>query len=243
MIKGLYTSASSMLHRFGKQEVAANNLANINTTGYKRDGFFQRALVEAGQSLSGSYHPEWRSKDPVEVIVDFSQGPLKQTDGALDVAIQGDGFFTIQTPDGERYTRNGSFKLDRDGVLTTQTGYPVLGEGGTIMLQGADVKINEKGALLVDGLLVDALDIRDFERPYRMMKVAGEFFLPKDGDQGQPSENMAVYQGFLEESNVNSTMEMTDMLIVYRNYESDQRAVQMQDETLRKAVNELGAVR
>jgi len=232
-----------MLQRLSKQEVAANNLANINTTGYKRDGFFQRALVEAGQSLSGSYHPEWRNTDPTEVVVDFSQGPLKQTEGALDVAIQGDGFFTIQTPDGERYTRNGNFTLDPDGLLTTQTGYPVLGEGGTIMLQGGDVKINEKGEVMVDGMLVDALDIRDFERPYQMTKVAGEFFLPKDGDQGEASENMAVFQGFLEESNVQSIQEMTEMLIVYRNYESDQRAVQMQDETLRKAVNELGAVR
>ena len=243
MIKGLYTSASSMLQRLSKQEVAANNLANINTTGYKRDGFFQRALVEAGQTLSGSYHPGWRNTDPMEVVVDFSQGPLKQTEGALDVAIQGDGFFTIQTPDGERYTRNGNFTLDPDGLLTTQTGYPVLGEGGTIMLQGGDVKINEKGEVMVDGALMDTLDIRDFERPYRMTKVAGEFFLPENGDQGQPSENMAVFQGFLEESNVKSIREMTEMLIVYRNYESDQRAIQMQDDTLKKAVNELGAVR
>jgi len=226
-----------------KQEVAANNLANLNTVGYKRDGMFLRTLVEAKQSLSG-YYPEWRNTDPLQVIIDFSQGPLKQTGGTLDVAIQGDGFFTILTPEGERYTRNGSFTLSPEGVLTTLSGYPVLGEGGTMVLRGGEVKINEKGEVIVDGESVDTLEIQDFEQPYRMMKVAGDFFLPKEkGDQRSPAETMIVRQGFLEESNVKPIQEMVDMLVVYRNYESDQRALQVQDETLRKAVNEVGAVR
>ena len=142
MLKGLYLSKAGMLPQKQQLEVAANNLANINTIGYKKEDIFFRHLVNAVNA-----------SDPAqgEQKIDFSEGALRHTGNPLDAAIVGDGFFVVQTDQGEAYTRNGSFSLDGEGRLVTQSGDPVLSDSGELQIQGKSVKINEKGELLVDG--------------------------------------------------------------------------------------------
>ena len=155
MIKGIYASGTGMMPRMLKLEVIANNLANISTAGFKRDNIFVQimkntavAQTKGGGDLSGLNVKEY---------TDFSEGSLSPTSNKLDLALQGSGFFVAQTPNGPRYTRNGSFSLSTDGTIVTSQGYPVLGAGGPIQLpdmqklsQG-DISIDETGEVTVDG--------------------------------------------------------------------------------------------
>jgi len=243
MIKGLYTAAVGMLPRITRQEVSANNLANINTPGYKRDRVFLKALLKVEEGLSKALSGLQR-RETEALYTDFSQGVLQQTHRTLDLAIEGDGFFVISTPRGERYTRNGSFSLGPGGLLVTSDGHPVLGEGGPVVLTGSQILINQRGEVIVDGEHVDRLLIMDFQHPYRLVKVGSGLFAPEDEmDAGEPAKEAKVRQGYLEGSNVRAIEEMVEMLLSYRRYEADHKAIQIQDETLGKAVNELGTVR
>ena len=238
MIKGIYISAASMSPRMFRQEVAANNLANINTVGFKRDRIFLTTLVQADQALS-----QQETGIAGQIITDYEEGPLNRTGNPLDLALMGDGFFTVDTPQGVRYTRNGHFALNIDGQLVTSEGFSVLGEDGPVVIQGENVLIGEDGEITVDGKVVDRLLITDFEKPYHLKKLGDSLFVPRsDGEAEGIAENVVMRQGFLEGSNVRAVEEMVRMITLYRNYESDQKAIQYQNEVLGKAVNEVGRV-
>jgi flagellar basal-body rod protein FlgF len=242
MIKGIYTSGSGMIPRVLKQEIFANNMANASTVGYKKDGVFLQELKQAQSGIITDL--DWEIPMVDDVYIDFSQGQLSKTERPLDVAIQGDGFFVVQTPDGTRYTRSGEFTLTPDGKLVDRNGNDVLSDSGPISIAGDEVTISQEGMISVDGSEVARLRVVDFPKPYNLDKTDSGYFLPADETvQSREAEEFEVQQGYVEESNVNIVEQMVDMLVSFRAYEAGQKAIHAQDETLDKAVNDLGRVR
>ncbi len=245
MIKGIYISAVGMMPNKLEIDVIANNLANISTTGFKKDNIFVRILKSAvldinqngGNELSGLYITEYTS---------FEQGNLKQTGNPLDLAINGDGFFVVQAPDGLRYTRNGNFILTDDGKIVNSNGYALVGLGGEIKLpditdlKSLDIRITRKGEIYLNDKFIDKIKIVWFDDLSKLRKHSATSFVAGDGvNVIELSDGYEIYQGFLEESNVNAVEEMVRMIEASRIYESNYKSVQHQDDTLSKA-NELG---
>ncbi len=245
MIKGIYTSAVGMMPNKLKIDVIANNLANIDTTGFKKDNIFVRILKNSvldlnqngGNELSGLYITEYTS---------FEQGNLKQTGNPFDIAINGNGFFVVQTPDGLRYTRNGNFTLSEDGRIIDSNGYSLVGSGGEIKipdarsLKNVDVRITQNGEVYVNDKFVDRIKVVWFRDLTKLRKDTATSFIAGEGaEEIELTNGYEIYQGFLEDSNVNAIEEMVRMIEASRIYESSYKAVQHQDETLTKA-NELG---
>jgi flagellar basal-body rod protein FlgG len=244
MIKGIYTAASGMAPRILKQEAIANNLANVNTPGYKRESVFLQQLT-AAQARARKTEFEWQIPMVDQIYTDYSRGSLEHTGNPLNVAIDGDGFFVVQTPEGEAYTRSGSFHVDSEGRLVTADNLPVLCDAGEIVVsdENRDVKIAIDGNITIGDQELGRLRVADFEKPYKLEKIAGGLF--KETEESVPLDIEFTYvrQGYLEKANVDVIREMVDMIDSYRNYESDQRAIQLIDETLARTVNEVGKVK
>lgn len=236
-----------MLALMNKQDVIANNLANVNTTGFKKDYIsvtsFGQALVYAQERQSGANSAKspigWLSSGVGIAGTGFinSSGTLKATGGTFDLAVTGDGFFAIQTPAGERYTRNGSFTKDGFDRLVDQDGNLVLGEKGVVTVKGNEIKIDEAGRVYADGTYADTLKIRSFSNG-ELEKNGSNTFIASSG--GQKPADFAIRQGYLEGSNVDATAEMVEMVATIRSFETNQRVLKAQDEMLGKAVNEVG---
>lgn len=241
MIRGLYTSAAGMVVQWQAYNITANNLANVNTTGFKKDvptfAAFPELLLYrlndgpatagGGCSLSPFVGPLGTGVRVDEVVTSWGQGMMRETGRPLDFALEGEGFFVVETPQGRRYTRNGAFRADPAGWLVTSAGYRVLGRDG--------LPLSATAANLADQLMV--------------VIFPSNAVLRKEGDSlfssetpGQPLPGARVCQGVLEESNVNVVSAMVDMLAGLRAYEANQKALQVQDQTLDKVVNEVGRV-
>ena len=263
MIEGIYISASGMLPMATRHEVVANNLANIEVPGFKRDSMFLREVREARTRLSGDY-PDWRINRFEGAWTDFKQGQLRKTGHMYDLAINGKGFFAVQTPEGVQYTRNGTFARNRDGILVNMLGYSVLDENGEeILVPGtfqspiidASGVIKGRDEILgVDSVLgrvqvVDFPELYDSalkaQSPFQpvLAKSKEGYFVPQPGSVQVPSDSFELSQGFVEEANVDAVLEMVKMIDVFRSYETDQKAIQVQDSTLDRAVNDIGVVR
>ncbi len=242
MIKGLWSSMSGMVPRMFNHEVAANNLANITTTGFKAERAFVRSFIDAEMMAEKDPDKYHRISDLEDVKVDFSQGLMEETRNPLDLAILGDGFFSILTPNGEMYTRNGNFKIDKNYQLVNSEGMIVLDyRNRPIKLYEGDIFIKENGEITIDGNPITRIKITDFPKPYELKKTANNLFLPEVPNvQGFPSRNYQIKHGFLERSNVTPVQEMLNMIIYFRNYEADSRILMAQDDTLRRAVNDVG---
>ncbi|MCD6162448.1 MAG: flagellar basal-body rod protein FlgF [candidate division Zixibacteria bacterium] len=242
MIKGIYTSSSGMLPRVLKQEVFANNMANAKTVGFKKDSVFLHELNKAEDGLVTDL--DWEIPMVDDVYIDYSQGSLEKTERSLDTAINGDGFFVVQTPAGERYTRCGVFSLTPEGTLVDGNNNPVLSEAGPINISGDEISISSDGFVSSDGESIAKMKVVDFAKPYNLNKT-DYGYLTAGADNVKPvkADNYEVLQGYVESSNVNIIDQMVDMMISFRAYETGQKAIQTQDETLNKAVNELGRVR
>ncbi len=173
------------------------------------------------------------------VVSLFEQGELRRTGNAYDLALSGKGFFTLDTPYGVRYTRNGQFKVDAENRLVTVEGFGVVGLEGPIQLSSKRVLINEYGEVIENGLAVDKLKIVNPSNVERMKKVGGSLFR-FDGDMQEMSFEGVVSQGFLENSNVDNLKEMIQIMETYRAYESAQRVVKSYDDIIGKAVSEIG---
>lgn len=242
MIKGLYLAKAGMFGRTKKLDVIANNLANINTSGFKKDKLFYNRLVDAQNAIQNSGNSAGLRN--AEMVTDYTAGELQQTGNPLDVAIVGDGFFEIQTPSGTAYTRNGNFSLDSQNRLITRDGSPVLGNGGEIQVAGNQVKISQDGSILVDGQSVDKIKIVSFEKPDMLTKMGSNLFAD-EGEAGLSEvepDKVRIRQGFLEGSNVNGIEEMIQMIELYRKIELGQKTLKAQDETLEKLINDAGRV-
>lgn len=254
MIRGLYTAATGMNAQSKKMDVISNDLANVNTTGYKKDDVVISSFGEVLVSKIGG-GPSTGPDGPIgsmslgvrvdEVYTQFAQGSLVKTSGIADIAIQGDGFFVVDTPAGEAYTRDGKFSITSEGMLVTQEGYAVMGENGPIELgevflqQGGKLQFDENGQVLLEGEVIDTLDIAVFEDTRSLRKIDNNL-LQSDAER-VPFEGKLL-EGFLEASNVNPVTAMVEMITVSRAYEANQKMIQVHDNLLGKAVNEIARV-
>jgi flagellar basal-body rod protein FlgG len=177
------------------------------------------------------------------VNTDFSAGPTQKTGNPLDFAISGEGFFSVQTPEGVRYTRDGRFSINEDGELVTLSGYPVLGEGGPIQVDGPSLAMDETGTITIDGNPVDRFKIVTFQNPMALKKIGDRLFAPMEAVGGaKPAEAVQLHQGVVEQSNVTTIRMMTEMIEVLRSYESYQKAIRSIDEATAKSINDVGRV-
>lgn len=226
-----------------KLAVLANNISNINTVGFKTDQAFRLSDLNGNperNSISGKQQILFPIL-PFGTKTDFSSGPVKQTSNALDLALGGNGFFCIETPEGVQYTRKGNFTLNEKGLLVTQQGLPVLGERGEIEINGTDFVVDGQGNVAVDGNTVDTIKIVDFPQPYALKKSGNSLFALTDPDIAEnKAERVEVRQGFLEFSNVDAIKMMTEMIEVLRGYEAYQKIIQSIDDTNSKAINDVG---
>ena len=175
-------------------------------------------------------------------MVDFSVGPVRQTQNPLDLAIMGDGFFVVQSPNGLQYTRKGSFSINDQGQLSTADGWPVMGQGGPITIDGSRLVINDQGQIFVDDNQVGTLQIEDFAKPYDLQKVGDTLFVPaNDRGRSVPAEDYRIAQGSVELSNVEAIRTMTEIIETLRVFESYQRVMRAADDATAKTVNEVGA--
>jgi flagellar basal-body rod protein FlgG len=246
----IYTAASGALAQERRLMVLANNISNINTAGFKKDiGVFKvlDADKDADVNPIESAHSSTPPQEPLylhfKTSTDFSQGHLKKTDNPFDLAQEGKGFFCVQTPEGFRYTRNGHFTLDSQGLLATQDGYTVIGDGGEISIDGHSFSVDMQGNISVDGAQVDKLRIVEFADPLVLEKVGDTLFAARDTHSIEENpEGVQVRQGYLELSNVDPVRMMTEMIEVLRGYESYQKAIRALDDASAKSINEVGQV-
>jgi len=205
---------------------------------------FEMSLTAAEMKQAGDRVADWQLPQQLGIAVDFSPGQLARTDDPLDVAIDGDGYFVIQTDNGERFTRNGNFSVSPDGILVTSDGHPMQGLAGSVFLPDGAITIGHDGNIEVDGLNVGRLRIARFADPTVLVRASSSLFMIGDPiAQPEDDPDSIIRQGFLELSNVNTIEELINMISMMRIYESDQRAVAIQDETLGRAINDLGRVR
>ena len=245
MIRGLYTAASGMVTAMRRLSVVTNDLANAQTTGYKQERTatttFAQQLVfeEAARANSGERGPLGLSNVAEEPELDLSQGSLEASGRTLDLALEGTGLFVVQTPNGTRYTRDGSFTRDAQGNLVTNDGAAVMGEGGPIQLPDGELSISPDGTIAVDGAPFARLRLVEFGLDQPLRRIGKNLLEPKDG--GEPALAVAtnVRQGFLEASNVDLTGAQTSMLELQRAYEANQRMIQYQDDMMARAVNDI----
>jgi flagellar basal-body rod protein FlgG len=245
----IYPVLSGALAQEKRLEVITNNLANINTAGFKKDHpLFEAIGLPSGPSAgpSGSIAPGPTFESLHRVFTDLSSGPIRVTGEPLDIAIEGDGFFSVQTPAGVRYTRGGNFTIDAQGQITTHDGFPLLGTGGPITLPPGSVQIDAEGRLSVKGtevgaqpIEIDTLALYRFSDPSRLRKVGQTLFEAEEGG-AIPFLEGRMHQGALEGANVHPVEEMVAMMTVMRLYESAQKAIQTADEIAAKAANEVG---
>lgn len=257
MIRGMESAAKAMSTQMAREEVIARNLANLSTAGYKQESTavsgFVAALDRAQRgdqdtrlavsSRSASIGGLGLTEGIDRVSVDFSQGRMEETGRGLDVALQGDGFLRVRTPDGDFYTRGGALHVDATGLLTTADGYMVLDPVGEIVLPEGPVSVGPDGMISVGGQQVTNLDVVEFE-PGTVMTKVGELLYAPDDPSVSPMTAAAttVRGGYLEASNVDDVSTMTEMAQMVRVYQANQRMLAAQDELLGKAVNELGRV-
>lgn len=252
MIRGLFTSASGMLAESMRNDVTANNLANINTTGYKKDVTVFKSFPEVLiQRINDQKKTDPQPQVIIgslgtgaivdEIITSHEQGQFRETTSNFDLAIEGEGYFTVQNQRGIFYTRNGAFTIDSQGFLVNSQGDYVLGQAGPIQIGNVgDVRVDEAGNILVDG----------GDEPVATLRIAAiinKTALTKVGDSlftgGQVGGTVGqVKQKFLEISNVNPVHEMVNMITIARAYEANQKVITALDQSLAQAM-EVGTVK
>lgn len=239
----MYIALSRQMTLRREMDIIANNIANSDTTGFKVETAMVRTDVsDRAKMVDGPKSLKFVLDDGV--VRDFSQGALRQTGGTFDLAIEGQGFFRIQTAAGERYTRDGRFTLSPDGRLTTQAGDPVLGEAGEIVVNPEEgpVSISADGVVSQNGEQLGRIGVFTFEDLGSLSKRGDNLLSNTSNQQPQLATAARVRQGMLEGSNVNSIAQITRMIEVSRAYESMARTIEGSSELSRRSVERLGRV-
>lgn len=255
MIRGLYTASAGMQAEQIRQDVIANNLANLNTSGFRRDMTIlesrgKRGIHRTGNPTSADPLALTRSKGIGDmgsgvlvnrIVKRFEQGLLKQTDDPFDMALDGDGYFTLAAPDGSKiYSRSGEFSRDNNGQIVDKSGNFLLGQGGPIRVPASgSFTVAPDGTLAVNGRPIEKLALARFNRPDEDLEKLGDTAFRYRGAGQPPVATAEVQQGMLEGANVNGIHEMVEMIAALRQYEANQKALMAQDETLGKAVNDV----
>lgn len=245
MNSGMYAAVSGSLAAMRRLDVISNNLANVNTPGFKKDKMSFEGLL-AG-NVNQPAVPQGKTADPVlqkeNLYIDYTGGSTSQSGNPLDLALDGDGFFAVTTPEGTAYTRQGNFRISADGTLVTVDGYPVQGNNGSALrIQGSRVEIDAKGGITVDGTQAGAVAVLDFEKPYTLTKVGNALFVPADPQAVPLAGKGQIQQGFLEGSNVESISEMVQLIETNRYFEACSKVIRGFDDMAAKAANDIGRV-
>lgn len=257
MLKGLYTAYTGLRNEQYRMDIMTNNLANSSTVGFKKEGStsqsFDSVLAYKLNDTTdvGNMPKRIGYNNPGvkigEVYNNFEQGSFQITDNTYDMALSGEGFFTIEFKNkagvtSTKYTRAGDFTLNSDGFLVTKDGDYVLGNAGRIRLDtNADTTIMKDGTITQNGAEVAQLRITDFEDYNYLVKYGETYYEPVEGYRTKASQ-AEVFSGYLEASNVQVVSEMVDMINITRAYESNQKILQTYDSTLDVAVNQLGRI-
>jgi flagellar basal-body rod protein FlgG len=283
MERGLYISATGMTAQQWRLDAVSNNLANVDLNGYKRDEAVHKAFPEMLMRRfddDGVYLMPFGSMDTAPIVgkigmgveqnefyTSFSQGALKETTNPFDMAMEDKGFFAIQTPQGERYTRNGAFVLGKEGYIETKDGFPVLGEKGPIQVKENNFTVDARGRVWINEefqadpnrlvsveenswkktTLLDTLKVVNFEQPRYLAKQGNSQW--KDTENSgpaqivDPAQRPKIRQGFVEGSNVNPVTEMVQMIEINRAYENNSKMIQTHDSLMGRLINEAASYR
>lgn len=253
MLRGLYTAYTGMMNEQYRMDIMSNNLANADTTGFKKEGSTSQAYSEvmAVKIKDVSENPNTPKRlgnmslgvKIGETYTDFSQGSLRDTGNTYDIAIGGDGFFNIEftNKSGEtstKYTRDGGFTLTKDGYLVTKDGDYVLSENGRIQLSttAGNTVFDESGNIYQDDRLVASLKLTEFEDTNYLTHYGETMWDAKEGAVAKDAEDAKIYQGYLEMSNASVVKEMVNMITISRQYESNQKMLTTFDDTLEKSM-------
>jgi flagellar basal-body rod protein FlgG len=280
MIRGWYTGASGMRAQQWRLDAVANNLANVDTDGYKRDVAAHKAFPELllrRMNDDGVYKQPFGSGDAAPIIgkmgkgvelnelfTNLDQGALKETQSDFDIALDGKGFFAVAPPWGERYTRNGSFQLGKEGFLETKEGYPVMGENGAIRVKANNFMVDKDGRVWINAAyaddpdimvsrenntweqtaLLDTLKLVEFDIDRYLEKQGSSLY--RESDTSGPAmiiegegRRPKVVQGFIEAANVDAVVEMVQMIEVNRSYEANQKIIQVEEGALGTLINQV----
>ena len=259
MVRGLYTSAMGMTTQMQRIDVTSNNLANVNTTAFKRDGVASQAFADrltmrlgdpveqsvlrmmGGNNIIGTMAP---GVFVDEVFTKWETGGIRATGGALDFALIGEGFFAVTATNldesfSEFYSRDGSLTISSEGLLVTMDGARVQNlDGDNITLPNGDITIDSSGRIFVNEQYIDAIRIVNFENPESLRKTRGSFYATTE-ESLEIDFLGQVRQRYLENSNVDAVREMVVLIDLHRAYEANSRMVQVHDETIGKAVNDI----
>lgn len=265
MVRGWYTGASGMNAQQYRLDAISNNLANVDTTGYKKDVAVSKSFPELllrrmrddGERVTpfGSFDSSpiigkvGLGVETNEMYTVFEQGSFKETSSNTDMALGSEGFFAVMTPYGERYTRNGNFIIGKEGFLETKEGYQLLGENGPINVVDKNFKVND------DGVIYTSEDMQEIDR-IKLVRFDNERYITKQGSSlyaetnvsgkahiAEGKERPQVLQGYVESSNVNVVKEMVQMIEVNRAYEANQKTIQSEDSMMSTLWSKVATVR
>ncbi|MDP3736674.1 MAG: flagellar basal-body rod protein FlgF [Hyphomonadaceae bacterium] len=233
-------SAQQVLQQ--RMDLTANNLANMTTSGFKTERLVMRELSERPAAASDTPQ-DIAFVDAWMLQRDFSSGPMEQTGNPLDMAIDGEGFFVVQTADGEAYTRDGQFALDSQGRVTTHTGDLVMGDGGplTIDPNAGPFSISREGSISQNGAMLGTFKTVAFDTPAALEKVGNNLW-KATGEAPRAPVNSHVAAGFVEGSNVNAVSELTQMIEISRSYTAVAKMISQSDELRGASIEKLSRV-
>jgi flagellar basal body rod protein FlgG len=246
-LEGIDAASKFMRPLMLRMQVISNNLANVDSIGFKRGKLFVELLNEGEPTIQqydtglGEYLPGTK----VTEVPDFTQGELQQTSNSFDFAVDGPGFFVVETPDGIRYSRAGNFVVSPEGELKTKNGYTVLGQNDNAItfpnftnLKKEDIAVTPLGEIFVQRIYIGQLKIVGFESQEQLKKVGASLFMPREDVEPIPIEPDKVFvrQGFLEGSNVDGIEEMVEMIELMHQFETGQRLIQTQDESVSRSL-------
>lgn len=235
MTHALSAAESSMQNAVHRMHAISHNLANVSTPGYKKEVLLERPF---GMQFSAALAQLDRTQ--AQPVIDQGAGMLKFTGNPLDVAVEGDGFFEVMTPQGPAYTRQGNFRVGVDGRLVTTGGMPVMGVGGEVHLDGQDTVIDQGGRIWQQGKLVDQLRVIQFAEPGTLQRLSAGLYASGGAAVESEVSKSTVRQGYLEAANVVMMDEMVRMIETMRQFESSQRVIQGYDTMMEKAINVIG---
>ena len=253
MNSGFYAATTGLMAKMQALDVAANNLANSGTTGFKAQKEFysamQAQLASATATLAGGASRMSPATSAINQAVnsfgvlggaktDFSAGSLEHTGNDLDLAIAGPGFITVAGPSGTAYTRNGSLTLGPHGELLSSSGDAVLGKNGPIQLPQGQMSVGSDGSITVNGQDIDQIQIAEFDKSTPPLSLGGAMFIAAPGATAQAASNSSVQQGFLEASNMNTIGGSVGLVSLQRGAEMLEKALTMFNTDFNKTVIE-----
>lgn len=261
MMQSIYTPMSGALAQEKVLSIIANNLANMNTAGFKGDTVTFKLLEPQPEKNYATPLPPANFKVNFEDVMplrgnefayvgvadvqrDLTQGPAVNTGNRTDLMIEGKGFFEINTPDGPRYTRSGNFNLSPEGILVTPSGHPVLGERGAIAMKSGEFEINRRGEVYQNNTFIDRIQLHAFKNDVALERVGNNYFYFGGApDEKTILKDPVMSQGMLEGSNVSAIKNLTAMIVAHRSYEAYQKTISNYDKMMDKSSNAIGEVR